>query len=286
MSAHLRHCFRKTMTYRRTMDSVEDIYAPLTFIHEKRAFVSVRTRMVSFNNTSASLTIGLSPLEHQPFNCVGDMKIWLFAHFVTSRCVLLFSKKSWSWSRRMHRLCTFTHAWYHRALFPSSVISLSFDGSLKLYFFRRSWWWSCVPRPAIFSSLRSSIVISMFRRLLRNHSCSSSCVTQKCDRNSFWMTLKLDSSNCAVRFGKSCFYFLRNIPFSSMFFRARVEAIKSRMITDCDKSWGLAPLWSPNSCSRSCRMHFVLATYEETRLWRWSRFDSSDRMGEYSSLAL
>ena len=85
--AHLRHCFRKTMIYRRTMHSIEDINARLTFIHEKRALVSVQTRMVSFNNTSPSLAIGLFSLEHQPFNCVGDMKIWLFAHFVTARCI-------------------------------------------------------------------------------------------------------------------------------------------------------------------------------------------------------
>ena len=63
---------------------------------------------------------------------------------IHTRCEWLFSKKNWSWSRRIYRLYTFTHAWYHQALFPSSVISLSFDGSLKLHFFHRYWWWSCV----------------------------------------------------------------------------------------------------------------------------------------------
>lgn len=29
-------------------------------------------------------------LEHRPFDCVGDMKTWLFAHFITARCIDLF----------------------------------------------------------------------------------------------------------------------------------------------------------------------------------------------------
>lgn len=53
----------------------------------------------------------------------------------------------------MYRLRTFTHAWYHRASFRSSVLSLSFDGSLKLHLFRTPWWCSCAPYPAIYSSL-------------------------------------------------------------------------------------------------------------------------------------
>lgn len=43
--------------------------------------------MTSLDNTSPSLTINSLSIEYQPFNCVGDAKMWLFAHFIISRCI-------------------------------------------------------------------------------------------------------------------------------------------------------------------------------------------------------